>query len=80
MSLPQGFERKPYLEPDVRCNDRFEIFAEMDKVRLKVTATESVYDASDSCVVVNDKDDLVAEVCRKIPKFAKFQYAINFPS
>lgn len=72
---PKGYERKPYLEPNVRCNDRFEIFVESpEQISLRIPYSGTIFESSEFCVAVNEKSDLIAEICRKIQNHDKFGF------
>lgn len=69
----KGFERKPYLEPQLRCSDDFELFADTHFVRLKILSTEKTFNDSEFCVVANDASIVVGEICRPISDLRKFK-------
>ena len=64
----QGFERKPYLEPAIRCADNFKVDIFEESVRLERIFDGKFFNESDFCVVVNEElQKIYKKLLKNIP-------------
>lgn len=70
----KGKVRMPYLNPQERCNDAFELRKDKNKVVLHSSHLGQTFSANEFCLNFMEGNFLSAEVCRESLTKDKFKY------